>query len=132
MIIDPWGSVIAQCSEGEGIASAYIDLAYLEKLRKNMPVWNHRRHDLYGLTIKNEIQVPSVSESDKYCNNYSLSSDITDQCFGSFSIPKEEIVLVSRYSYSTVNLKPVVPYHLLVIPKRKVSIGRTPLYLGLF
>lgn len=114
MIIDPWGSVIAQCSEGEGVASAYIDLGYLEKVRKSMPVWSHRRRDMYGLVVDDETQVPNVSES---ALNTQVTSNIKDQYFGSFTIPKEEIVLVSRYSYATVNIKPVVPYHMLVMPK---------------
>ena len=113
MIVDPWGSVIAQCSEGESVSSAYIDLEYLEKARKNMPVWSHRRNDIYGFVLQNEIQVPKL-EIDGCQNNLAL----VDQKFGSFSIPKEEIVMVSRHSYATVNLKPVVPFHLLVIPKK--------------
>eukprot|EP00057_Strongylocentrotus_purpuratus_P033107 XP_790158.2 PREDICTED: nitrilase homolog 1 [Strongylocentrotus purpuratus] len=47
MIVDPWGAVIAQCSEGEGVAVAQIDPDYLQKIRTSMPVWNHRRNDLY-------------------------------------------------------------------------------------
>ena len=113
MIVDPWGSVIAQCSEGESVSSAYIDLEYLEKVRKNMPVWSHRRNDIYGFVLQNEVQVPKL-EIDGCQNNLALE----DQKFGSFSIPKEEIVMVSRHSYATVNLKPVVPFHLLVIPKK--------------
>ena len=116
MIVDPWGSVVAQCSEGEGVASAYIDLGYLEKVRKNMPVWTHRRTDLYSLVIENEVQVPHL---EKYKCNAGNTSEAEDQMFGSFNIPREELVLVSRHSYATVNLKPVVPYHLLVIPKKQ-------------
>ncbi|XP_012279600.2 nitrilase and fragile histidine triad fusion protein NitFhit isoform X2 [Orussus abietinus] len=47
MIIDPWGSMIAQCSDTIGIAVAEVDLKLLEKIRKNMPCENHRRIDLY-------------------------------------------------------------------------------------
>jgi len=45
--VDPWGTVIAQCSEGPGFALARIDLDYLAEVRKNMPVFNHKRNDLY-------------------------------------------------------------------------------------
>ncbi|TGZ57544.1 deaminated glutathione amidase [Temnothorax longispinosus] len=48
MIVDPWGAVIAQCAEKTGIAIAEIDLALLEKVRKNMPCGEHRRTDLYS------------------------------------------------------------------------------------
>ena len=34
MIVDPWGVVVAQCGEGEGVAMANIDLEYLNNIRK--------------------------------------------------------------------------------------------------
>ena len=114
MIVDPWGSIVAQCSEGEGVSSAYINLDYLQKLRRNMPVWSHRRNDMYSLVIENEILIPKF-QTDELEHN---SAILKDQLFGSFSIPKEQIILVSRHSFVTVNIKPVVPLHLLVIPKR--------------
>ncbi|XP_054838167.1 deaminated glutathione amidase isoform X2 [Eublepharis macularius] len=48
MIVDPWGSVIAQCQEGTGLCYAEIDLAYLRRIRQEIPVFSHRRTDLYG------------------------------------------------------------------------------------
>jgi deaminated glutathione amidase len=48
MIVDPWGTVVAQCRDGEGIAVARIDRAFLETIRARVPVWQHRRPDLYG------------------------------------------------------------------------------------
>jgi predicted amidohydrolase len=48
MIIDPWGTVVAQCRDGEGIAVCDIDRAFLESIRARVPVWQHRRPDLYG------------------------------------------------------------------------------------
>lgn len=47
MIIDPWGTVIAQCSEKTDLALAEIDLQLLKQIRENMPCENHRRTDLY-------------------------------------------------------------------------------------
>jgi len=47
-IVDPWGTIIAQCADKMGIAMAEIDLALLEKIRKNMPCEQHRRNDLYS------------------------------------------------------------------------------------
>ncbi len=43
MVVDPWGLVIARASEGEGFASADIDLDYLAKVRRNLPALQHRR-----------------------------------------------------------------------------------------
>ncbi|XP_057340788.1 deaminated glutathione amidase isoform X1 [Microplitis mediator] len=47
MIVDPWGTIIAQCSEKTGIAIGEIDLKLLNKIRDNMPCNKHRRTDLY-------------------------------------------------------------------------------------
>lgn len=43
MVIDPWGLVVARASEGEGFAMAELDVAYLEKVRRNLPALQHRR-----------------------------------------------------------------------------------------
>ncbi|XP_067328671.1 deaminated glutathione amidase isoform X1 [Anolis sagrei] len=48
MVVDPWGSVVAQCHDGPGLCYAEIDLEYLNRVRKEMPVFRHRRSDLYG------------------------------------------------------------------------------------
>jgi len=41
MVIDPWGHMIAQCSDGVGITSASLNLAYTSTVRANVPVANH-------------------------------------------------------------------------------------------
>jgi deaminated glutathione amidase len=43
MIVDPWGDVVAMAPEGAGIALAEIDLERLERVRRSMPVSDHRR-----------------------------------------------------------------------------------------
>ncbi|MDA0366520.1 MAG: carbon-nitrogen hydrolase family protein [Chloroflexi bacterium] len=48
MIIDPWGAILAQCGEGEGLAVAEVDLDYLRDVRRRLPVFDHRRRDVYG------------------------------------------------------------------------------------
>lgn len=48
MIVDPWGSIVAQCSDREDIAVAEIDLDYVDNVRKRMPVFEHRRPAIYG------------------------------------------------------------------------------------
>ncbi len=47
MIVDPWGRIVAQCSEGTSIALAFIDLDYLAAVRKRIPVLKHQRPDVY-------------------------------------------------------------------------------------
>jgi predicted amidohydrolase len=43
MIIDPWGHVIAKCSDGEGFATAWLDPDKLVSVRRNLPCREHRR-----------------------------------------------------------------------------------------
>ncbi len=48
MIIDPWGTVLAQAADGEGIAVADLDFAALADVRRRLPALAHRRPDIYG------------------------------------------------------------------------------------
>lgn len=43
MIVDPWGRVLAQVEEGEGVALAELDFAELERIRTSLPALAHRR-----------------------------------------------------------------------------------------
>ena len=43
LVVDPWGEVIAQCSEGEGFAVATLDFDYLEHVRTSLPALGHRK-----------------------------------------------------------------------------------------
>jgi predicted amidohydrolase len=43
IIVDPWGEVVAQCSEGEGFASAQLDFAYQDRVRSSLPSLLHRK-----------------------------------------------------------------------------------------
>ncbi|MBI1947141.1 MAG: carbon-nitrogen hydrolase family protein [Deltaproteobacteria bacterium] len=47
MAIDPWGTVVAQCRDGTGIATCTIDRAWQDEVRRRIPVWQHRRPDAY-------------------------------------------------------------------------------------
>ncbi|MCA9529753.1 MAG: carbon-nitrogen hydrolase family protein [Myxococcales bacterium] len=43
MIIDPWGTVLAQCGEGEGVAVATIEPSLVSRVRRQLPSLAHRR-----------------------------------------------------------------------------------------
>jgi predicted amidohydrolase len=43
IIVDPWGDVIAQCSEGQGFATAHLDFAYQDRVRNSVPCLLHRK-----------------------------------------------------------------------------------------
>ncbi len=43
MIVDPWGTVLAECPDGEGVAVAEIDGLRRERIREGLPTLRHRR-----------------------------------------------------------------------------------------
>jgi predicted amidohydrolase len=43
LIADPWGTIVAECSDGEGYALARIDLGLVESVRRTLPSLKHRR-----------------------------------------------------------------------------------------
>ena len=43
MIVDPWGAVLAQVPDGEGVALAELDFARQDRLRRELPALDHTR-----------------------------------------------------------------------------------------
>jgi len=43
MIVDPWGAVLAQVPDGEGVAIAELDFDRQDRLRRELPALDHRR-----------------------------------------------------------------------------------------
>lgn len=41
LVVDPWGTVVAEQAEGDGVVMAAIDPALIEKTRRNMPCGAH-------------------------------------------------------------------------------------------
>jgi predicted amidohydrolase len=46
MVVDPWGVVVAECSDGVGVVCANIDRSLLGRVRLALPALSHRRLDL--------------------------------------------------------------------------------------
>jgi len=109
MIVDPWGVVVAQCGEGEGVAVANIDLGYLSNIRKNMPVQHQRRPDLYG-RVGIRGQGPVELPGEKFVFN-----------FGPAKVPGLSIFYRTELTVAFNNKKPVVEGHFLVSPVRMVE-----------
>ena len=47
MIVDPWGRVLAKAKDDENIIIAEIDFNLLDSVRSEVPLFEHRRTDLY-------------------------------------------------------------------------------------
>jgi nitrilase len=43
MIVDPWGEVLAQHAEGEGVVLAQVDVQRIGAVRSQLPALRHRR-----------------------------------------------------------------------------------------
>lgn len=54
IIVNPWGEVIDQLSEEEGVLIQKLDLAYIDKVRRELPLLQHVRRDLYSLKEETE------------------------------------------------------------------------------
>jgi predicted amidohydrolase len=50
MIIDPWGIVLACAPDEPGYALALIETERQDRLRRDMPVLQRRRDDVYQIT----------------------------------------------------------------------------------
>ncbi|GME76742.1 hypothetical protein B5S28_g3806 [[Candida] boidinii] len=60
MVVDPWGTVISQCTDigssdskasKEDMCIADIDLDKLQTVRRDMPLWEQRRPDVFGYDV---------------------------------------------------------------------------------
>uniref|UniRef100_A0A0N5BAD2 Nitrilase and fragile histidine triad fusion protein NitFhit n=1 Tax=Strongyloides papillosus TaxID=174720 RepID=A0A0N5BAD2_STREA len=105
MIVDPWGTVIGQASDTIDICYGEINLDYLEKVRQNQPVFEHRRNDLYTLV---NCEQQKLSEKEEYM-------------FANIKIPKDHVFYKSKYTFAFVNLRPIVKGHVLICPIRHVK-----------
>lgn len=47
MIVDPWGNILAEIPEGDGIAAAQLDLKFLAEIRQAMPCREHEVNSIY-------------------------------------------------------------------------------------
>lgn len=105
MIIDPWGTVIAQCSEGEQVAFASVCDDYLKSTRMSMPVWEHRRYDIYPQICPSE----GVGTEKEPTNTYK---------FGQTSVKSGQVFYKTAKTIAFTNKRCVLPGHVLVAPIR--------------
>ncbi|KAF5300030.1 hypothetical protein FQR65_LT09287 [Abscondita terminalis] len=109
LVIDPWGKIIAQApkytpkiSTHQNVILAAIDQNMQKHVHDRMPVYNHRRDDLYQL-------VPTT---------ISLTNLPSDFLFSEKVIPNSVVFYCTPYSYAFTNIRCVVPGHVLVASRR--------------
>jgi predicted amidohydrolase len=49
MVVDPWGEIVIELGEGEGVHTVDIDLSTVNTIRREIPVLENRRPEHYGL-----------------------------------------------------------------------------------
>lgn len=52
ILVDPWGKVLDRLDENPGIIISEIDLDIVDEVRKQLPLLEHRRNDLYQIIEK--------------------------------------------------------------------------------
>jgi bis(5'-adenosyl)-triphosphatase len=104
----------ASCQQQPSSSTTSSPIAMLLKANK---FFSTRLSPLPFLRI-NSIPSNCISS---YCIRMSISSSPDSYQFGRFALPKYQTFADSSLSYASVNLKPVVDSHLLVIPKRVVE-----------
>jgi len=109
MIVDPWGVVAAEVKEGVGVALAEIDLEKVARIRREMPVQDQRRPELYG-----QVEIRSL-------NSHDLPEDDEIFNFGPAKVRGASTFRRTPLSLAFVNKKPVVEGHVLVVPRRAVA-----------
>jgi len=50
-VATPWGEFAAHTDEAEGILYCDLDLERVKKVRRELPLLQHRREDIYKLTV---------------------------------------------------------------------------------
>lgn len=102
MVVDPWGDIIAECAEEKDCYKLVdIDIAKLDKVRRNMPCFDHRRNDIYQLKLNED-------------SKQILTNNVTDNgdkyfTFGENKIPIETVFFESALTFAFTNIRCVVP-----------------------
>ncbi len=52
LIVDPWGSIMAEAGKEETLLNAGLDLTEIERIREELPLLKHRKPDIYKLDQK--------------------------------------------------------------------------------
>ncbi|CAH0712891.1 unnamed protein product, partial [Brenthis ino] len=119
--VDPWGQVVVDCGD---VAPSYriAELTdRIKEVRRNMPVFQHKRPDvysLYTLSIRNTL-LSSHKEQITPTENQTPSPIAgPTNVFGHVKVPESCVFYKSKLTYAFVNLRCVIPGHVLVAPIR--------------
>ncbi|KAJ2943376.1 hypothetical protein O0L34_g12186 [Tuta absoluta] len=126
LVVDPWGEVLVDLGEESpcfGVAE--ISQEKLKNVRQNMPVFQHRRKDIYSLhalSLRQDL-LPEHSKAPAAVENRTLDpvEEGSTNVFGHVRVPESCVFYKSQLSYAFVNLRCVIPGHVLVAPIREAE-----------
>ncbi|XP_013143768.1 PREDICTED: nitrilase and fragile histidine triad fusion protein NitFhit isoform X1 [Papilio polytes] len=131
LCVDPWGEVLADCEEeGPCYKVAEIKSERLADVRRNMPVFQHRRSDvysLYTLSLRNKLlaehSLPTLTPTTA---NQTESAENSEPMyvFGQAKVPESCVFYKTNWTYAFVNLRCVIPGHVLIAPIRLAERNR--------
>ena len=116
MIVDPWGAVVAQCSDGEiaycsgvlidastrsfagtGMCIAEVDADLIGNVRSRQPVSQHRRSDLYFVLAAADFDNAQV-----------LPNETDPMMFAEKRIDRRSVFYETALTFAFVNRNPLV------------------------
>ncbi|CAG4978448.1 unnamed protein product [Colias eurytheme] len=121
LCISPWGEVLADCGESAP-RYALAELGAGLSVRRDMPVWRHRRPDvysLYALSLRKDL-LPEHTEKITPTENRTPEPNNEEpmNVFGHVKVPESCVFYKSKLTYAFVNLRCVIPGHVLIAPIR--------------
>ncbi|XP_028172274.1 nitrilase and fragile histidine triad fusion protein NitFhit isoform X2 [Ostrinia furnacalis] len=127
LCVDPWGEVIADCGEETSVYKV-VELSSdkLADVRRNMPVFQHRRKDIYSLYTLALRKSPLLAHKPRTEAPDSPVRTVSGptQVFGHVRVPDTCVFYKSKLTYAFVNLRCVIPGHVLVAPLRLAERNR--------
>lgn len=99
-VVDPLGTVIAQCSEEPGFVLAPIDLSLITSIRQGMPIEQHRRYDVYPKFVPSTLFNESIDDSHEFK-------------FGTSTVKGLQVFYKTQLSFAFTNIKCVLPGRIL-------------------
>ncbi|CAB3233801.1 unnamed protein product [Arctia plantaginis] len=135
LCVDPWGRILVDCElQSPCYKVAEISREKLTDVRRNMPVFQHRRPDvysLYTLSLRKDLlpEHEDASSSPVTKEVQSAPPEVEQGCsneptneFGHVRIRESCIFYKSKLSYAFVNLsRCVIPGHVLIAPIRRAE-----------
>ncbi|XP_053622167.1 nitrilase and fragile histidine triad fusion protein NitFhit isoform X2 [Plodia interpunctella] len=125
LCVDPWGVVLADCKDEKGFKVVEIAPDTIARVRRDMPVFSHRRRDVYSLYTlslrKNQLPEHSPTAGGGRPEPGPAPAPGPDNAFGHVRVPDTCVFYKTRLSYAFVNLRCVIPGHVLVAPLRSAE-----------